>query len=440
MRRLTLAVVTVALAGLLFGFDTAVVAGVTDALRIQYALSPAAIGITVSSALWGTLLGAIIAGMLGNRIGSRNGLQVAALFYLLSGLGCAFAPSWGMLLFFRVLCGFAVGVSSVLAPIYLSEIAPARQRGSVVGLFQVALVIGIVTAYLSNMAIGEFVAEATAWRWKLGVTAVPALLFAVLLRFIPDSPRWLFARGRERDAERAMTRLYGHAPSAEFRQLHGHASHERISWVALWQGARRPILLAVTLAAFNQLTGINAILYYLNDIFAAAGFDRFSSDLQAVAIGVTNLVFTLAAMVAIDRLGRRRMLLAGSAGMAAMLGVAALVMYGRLPQSWLLGVLVLFIAFFAFSQGAIVWVYISEIFPTRFRAAGQGIGSATIWLFDGLVAYTYPVVAAQSKGLPFVFFMGVMVCQGLVVWFAFPETKGATLEEIDARMATGARR
>ena len=200
-----------------------------------------------------------------------------------------------------------------------------------------------------------------------------------------------------------------------------------MSLAELWRNAKRPILLAAGLGALNQLTGINAILYYLNDIFAAAGFGRVSSDVQSIAIGLTNLTFTLIAMAVIDRLGRRAMLLIGSVGMATMLGVAALVMFGQLPQTWLLGVLVLFMASFAFSQGAVIWVYISEIFPTRYRSAGQGIGSGTIWLFDALVAQLYPIAAAQSKGAPFVFFMAVMVLQGFLVWRFFPKPRGSAL-------------
>ena len=429
---LWLAVGAVALAGLLFGFDTAVIAGVTAALRDTYALTPAEIGWTVSSALWGTLAGAAAAGLFGDRLGARFGLRLSAACYVASGLGCAFAPDWGTLLAARVVCGVAIGASSVLAPVYLAEIAPAAQRGRLVGMFQVNIVVGIVVAYASNLAVGAAGLGADEWRWKLGLTALPALLFLGMLLRVPDSPRWLAVRGRLVEARAALAAL---GTPGEPEAV---VPAPRASLGEIWRTARKPVLLVVALAAFNQLTGINAVLYYLNDIFAAAGFGKLSSDLQSIAVGLTNLAFTLVAMAVIDRLGRRRMLLIGSAGMAAALGVAAAVMFGRLPQTWLLGVLIVFIAFFAFSQGAVIWVYLAEVFPTRFRAAGQAIGAGTIWLFDALVAQAYPVVAAQSKGLPFVVFLTVMLVQGVVVWRFFPETKGASLEELERRLGTRA--
>ena len=427
---LWLAVGAVALAGLLFGFDTAVISGVTAALRDTYALDPAQIGWTVSSALWGTLVGAGVAGLYGDRVGARFGLRLSAAFYIASGLGCAFAPDWATLLAARVLCGVAIGASSVLAPIYLAEIAPAAQRGRLVGMFQVNIVVGIVVAYASNLAVGAAQLGADEWRWKLGLTTLPAVLFFVMLLRVPNSPRWLAARGRSEEARAAFAAL----GSTETPQPT--VAAPRASLAEIWRTARTPVLLVITLAAFNQLTGINAILYYLTDIFAAAGFGKLSADLQSIAVGLTNLTFTLIAMTVIDRLGRRRMLLIGSVGMAAALGVAAGVMYDALPKAWLLGVLIVFIAFFAFSQGAVIWVYLSEVFPTRVRAAGQAIGAGTIWLFDALVAQIYPVIAAQSKGLPFVIFLGVMVVQGVVVWRFFPETKGASLEEVERRLGT----
>ena len=435
MGRLALAVIAASLAGFLFGFDTIVISGVTDALRAEYALTEGWLGFTVASALWGTLVGAAFGGWWGNRSGSRAGLRLAAAFYLISALGCALAPSWTLLIVSRVMCGAAIGVSSVLAPVYLAEIAPARRRGALVGMFQINIVVGIVLAYASNALVGTMGLGAAEWRWKLGVAAVPALVFAVLMLLVPDSPRWLASRGRAEEAARARRLLYGPG-GAEDEET---AADERVrpGLGEFWRNARRPIYLAVTIAVLNQLTGINAVLYYLNDIFAAAGFGKVSADLQSIAIGLTNLLFTLAAMAVIDRLGRRRMLLIGSVGMAGTLAVGALVMYGRLPQTWLLGVLILFIASFAFSQGAVVWVYISEIFPTRYRAIGQGVGAGAIWLTDALVAQIYPVVAAQSKGLPFVFFCAVMVVQGIVVFLAFPETKGVSLEELERRLRSG---
>ena len=435
-RNLMMAVAAAAIAGLLFGFDTVVISGVTGALTRLYGLSPGWLGFTVSAALWGTLGGAALGALFGARIGSRDGLRIAALFYVISGVGCALAWSWAALVVFRILCGVAIGASSVLAPVYLAEIAPARQRGLLVGMFQVNIVVGIVAAYVSNYLVGTLELGADEWRWKLGVTAVPAIVFFLMMLPVPNSPRWLASKGRVDEARRAHTALHAEREPVDDIFVFDPGGKSSVSLAELWRNAKRPILLAAGLGALNQLTGINAILYYLNDIFAAAGFGRVSSDVQSIAIGLTNLTFTLIAMAVIDRLGRRAMLLIGSVGMATMLGVAALVMFGQLPQTWLLGVLVLFMASFAFSQGAVIWVYISEIFPTRYRSAGQGIGSGTIWLFDALVAQLYPIAAAQSKGAPFVFFMAVMVLQGFLVWRFFPETKGVSLEELGARMST----
>jgi sugar porter (SP) family MFS transporter len=435
-RGLIFAVGTVALAGLLFGFDTAVIAGVTDSLRDEYELSPALLGLTVSSALWGTLLGAALGGAVGDRAGSRFGLRIAAALYVVSGLGCGLAWSWGGLIAFRILAGLAIGVSSVLAPVYLAEIAPAARRGAIVGSFQINIVVGILLAYVSNAAVGFLVSDPSlAWRWKLGLTAVPAILFQVALLFVPDSPRWLILRGRTQAAARAEQILYGTDTSLEIPNVIP-AERKVQSLASLWREAKKPILLAITLGALNQLTGVNAVLYYLNDIFAAAGYGRVSADVQAISVGLANLIFTLVGMLLIDRLGRRKMLIAGGMVMAMMLALAAAVMLGILPRALLLAVLVVFIGAFAMSQGAVIWVYLSEIFPTRYRSAGQGIGSGTVWLFDALVAGVFPVAAALAPAAPFFFFMGCMLAQSLLVQRYFPETKGATLEQIEIHMGT----
>ena len=433
-------VAVAALAGLLFGFDTAVIAGATADLRRVFSLSPAFLGLTVSSALWGTLVGALFAGRIGDRIGSRDGLMIAGAFYLVSSLGSALAPSWGVFVAARVLGGLGVGASSVLAPVYISEIAPARQRGALVGAFQLAIVSGILLAYFSNALIGSLLsgaAAAEAWRWKLGVAATPSALLIALLPGVPQSPRWLVARGRREAAETALRKLRPTAATADLAALKAaHDRELRSSGGGLsWREHRRPILLAVTIAAFNQFAGINAILYYLNDIFAAAGFGRVSADQQAVAIGVTNLVFTALAMTVIDRLGRKRLLLVGAAGMTGCLALVATSLSGRIPASWLLPGLVAFIAFFAFSQGAVIWVYISEIFPNRVRAQGQSIGAATHWLMNALISAAFPYVASLSKGGPFVAFAALMAVQFVVVWRFFPETKGVELEALQARLA-----
>jgi sugar porter (SP) family MFS transporter len=426
-------VVAVSLSGLLFGFDTAVISGVTDALRLQYDLSAAALGITVSSALVGTMFGAAAAGVFGDRRGARSGLRWAAALYLISGLGCALAWGWFPLLAFRIMAGIAIGASSVLAPIYLAEIAPAARRGAIVGGFQVSIVIGILLAYVCNAAIDAAMTDpAIAWRWKLGCTALPAAIFQFLMIRVPDSPRWLIVRGRSDEAAAASLSLYGHAPIRE--ESVPAATGSKVSLASLWTQARRPMILAILIGALNQLTGINAILYYLNDIFAAAGFAQVSANLQAIAVGVANLVFTIVGMMLIDRVGRRPLLLVGGAAMAVLLTVATAIMLGILPKYLMVGVLVCFIAAFATSQGAVIWVYMSEIFPARFRAAGQALGAGTVWLFDALVSAVFPVAAAMSPAIPFAFFAVCMVVQCILVFRLFPETKEASLEEIERRM------
>ncbi|WP_242153985.1 sugar porter family MFS transporter [Sphingomonas sp. BAUL-RG-20F-R05-02] len=425
-------IATAALAGLLFGFDTAVIAGVTADLTRLFRLTPETLGVTVSAALWGTLVGAVGAGAPGDRYGSRTVLRLLAFFYLLAGLGCALASNWPLFLLFRFACGLAIGGSSVLAPVYIAEIAPPARRGMLVGLFQWMIVLGILFAYLSNAIVGGLVASGIAWRWKLGVTAAPALILLLLLFRIPDSPRWLAAKGREREAADVLTRIgvsrsQADAEIAAARSA-GAAGGERLSW----SRHRRPIVLAILVAAFNQLAGINAVLYYLNDIFARAG--SLSPDRQAVLIGLANLVFTMLGMVLIDRVGRRTLLMAGAAGMVACHAAAAAVMYGALARGWLLPALIGFIAFFATSQGAVIWVYLSEIFPTPVRARGSGLGASTHWLMNAVIAQIFPILVVHSAGLPFAIFAGAMAVQLLVVWRFFPETKQLKLDDLGARM------
>ncbi|MEP9358536.1 sugar porter family MFS transporter [Sphingomonas sp. KR3-1] len=419
-------VIVGALAGLLFGFDTAVIAGTTEGLRRAFALDATELGITVSSALWGTLLGAMFAGRPGDRYGARACLRWVAGLYLLSGLGCFLAPSWGALITFRFLAGIAVGASSVLAPVYLSEIAPPARRGALVGAFQFNIVFGILIAYLSNYLVGLAGLGAYDWRVKFGITALPAALLLALLFAIPQSPRWLALKGRRTEALLVMEEIGVADPQAEVDAIAaaGESGNARLSWAR----HKRPILLAVAVAMFNQLSGINAILYYLNDIFAAAGFHGVSADRQAIAIGAMNLVFTGLALAVIDRLGRRTLLLIGAVGLTAMLAGVAGIMITGLHRELLLYLLAGFIAFFAFSQGAVIWVYIAEVFPTEVRARGQALGAGTHWLMDAVIATGFPVIAARSAGAPFAFFAAMMALQFAVVALFFPETKRLPLD------------
>jgi sugar porter (SP) family MFS transporter len=428
-------VITASLAGLLFGFDTVVISGVTDSVGRVFELSRGGFwyGFAVASALVGTLVGALAAGAPGDRYGSRDTLKLVGLMYVVSALGCALCWNFESFVVFRFIGGLAIGASSVLAPVYISEIASAERRGALTGLFQFNIVLGILLAFLSNALVQGAAGDADPWRIKLGIAAVPALLFFLLMFTIPQSPRWLAMRGRGDEARASLARVGVERIDAMLEEFERSAEDSRRNSAhrLFAQVNRRPILLAVLLAMFNQLSGINAILYYLNDIFAAAGFSGWSNDLQAVAVGAANLIATVLALRVIDRVGRKKLLLIGSVGTAcALAGVAVIFGTGQ-GMSWLLAMLILFIGFFAFSQGAVIWVYLAEIFPTPVRSRGQALGSATHWAMAAILAQTFPMVAAQTRALPFVFFAACMVLQFFVVLALFPETRGVPLESMD---------
>lgn len=431
--------VVAALGGLLFGFDTIVISGTTHSLREVYHLSEGWLGFTVASALWGTVLGSMLAGIPGDRYGRRDSLRIMAVMYLLTALGCAFAWNWYALVFFRFLGGLAIGGSSVLGPMYIAEIAPAAGRGRLVGFFQFNIVAGILLAYLSNYLIGlqQFGVD-TEWRWKLGISAVPAALFFLMLFAIPRSPRWLVKRQRVAEA-REVLRLTGEKDyEAELRDIVESIDAEHgLGDEPLFQRKYRlPIFLAITIGMFNQLAGINAILYYLNDIFAYAGYNKVSGDLQAVAVGVTNLLFTILAMSVIDKLGRKKLLLTGAVGTALCLAGVAAIFATNQRHDLLIWLLITYIAFFAFSQGAVIWVYLSEVFPNRVRAKGQSLGSFTHWIMNAAISGIFPTLAARSKSIPFVFFAAMTVLQFVVVLFTYPETKGVSLEDMQKKLAS----
>jgi sugar porter (SP) family MFS transporter len=426
--------VVAALGGLLFGFDTAVIAGATSQLTTSFQLSDSGLGLTVSIALWGTVAGALLAGIPGDRYGRRDSLRVMAVLYLLSALGSAFAPNWALLVISRFIGGLAIGGSSVLGPMYIAEVAPARWRGRLVGFFQFNVVAGILLAYFSNYVVGLCLQGGPLeWRWKLGISAVPAALFFLMLFTIPRSPRWLARVGRTEEARAVLEAIGEDNIEAELAAMQTSFELEQQQGKERLFTARNrlPIFLAVSIAMFNQLSGINAILYYLNDIFARAGFNKVSSDLQAVAIGATNLLFTMLAMSIIDKAGRRTLMLTGSVGTALSLaGVAAIFWTGR-HETLLVWLLIGFIASFAFSQGAVIWVYISEVFPTAVRARGQSLGSSTHWVMNALISWAFPIVAAHSKAAPFVFFSSMMALQFFLVLFFYPETKNIVLEDME---------
>jgi SP family arabinose:H+ symporter-like MFS transporter len=424
-----------ALGGLLFGFDTVVISGTTAALKSLFLLTDWTLGITVASAVLGTVIGSIVAGIPGDKYGRRDSLKIMALLYIISALGCVLATSWAALICFRIIGGLAIGGSSVLGPMYIAEIAPAKWRGRLVGFFQFNVVFGILLAYLSNYIIGEQGFGATEWRWKLGIAAVPAAAFLLMLFFIPRSPRWLVKKQRI-DEARSVLKLIGEENyEQELQEIVDSIDAEHIKVDKFFSAKYRlPIFLAITIGMFNQLSGINAILYYLNSIFAAAGFNKVSSDLQAVAIGATNLAFTMIAMSLIDKVGRKKLLLIGAVGTAICLAGVAAIFLAHQHEELLVWLLVGYIAFFAFSQGAVIWVYIGEVFPNRVRAKGQSLGSFSHWMMNGIISLTFPVMAARSGGYPFVFFAAMMVVQFMVVLLFYPETKGHSLEELQKRL------
>ena len=428
--------VVAALGGLLFGFDTAVIAGATKALTDLFHLSPASLGLTVAVALWGTIFGAMLAGIPGDRYGRRDSLRGLAVLFFASAVGCALSWNWLSLVIFRFVAGLAIGGSSVLGPMYIAEIAPAKWRGRLVGFFQFNVVFGILLAYFSNYVIGTMSLGASEWRWKLGISAAPAAVFFLMLFYIPRSPRWLAKKGRTDEARMVLNEIGEDNPEEELRQIVESidAEHAGAKQSLFSQKYRFPVLLAIMVGMFNQLAGINSILYYLNDIFARAGFNKVSGDRQAVVIGATNLVFTMLAMSVIDKVGRKTMLLIGSVGTAVCLAFVSVIFNTGKHENLLIGPLIGYIAFFAFSQGAVIWVYISEIFPNAVRAKGQSLGSFTHWVMTAILSWIFPFLSARSAAVPFAFFSGMMVLQFFVVLFIFPETKGVTLEEMQHKL------
>ncbi len=431
------ATLTGALGGLLFGFDTVVISGAIDALVKLYNLSPQAKGFTVAIGLVGTVIGALSAGIVGQKLGSRETLRLTAVLYVVSALGCGLAWNWDAFLVFRFIGGLGIGASSVLGPVYIAELAPAKWRGRLVGAFQFNVVFGILVAYTSNYFIRLLHLGAAEWRWQVGVAALPAVAFLVLLFGIPRSPRWSASKERI-DEALAVLRMMGEAnPEAELADIRAALSEEHATAhepVFRWK-YRFPLFLAISLGAFNQLAGINAILYYLNDIFQAAGFSQVSGDQQAIAIGATNLLFTMIGMTFIDRIGRKTLLLIGAAGTAACLAGVAWIYSSNSHQASLVWFLVTYIAFFALSQGAVIWVYIGEIFPNAVRSKGQGVGAASHWFMNAAIAMAFPIAVHNlSQATPFVFFSVMTGVQFLVVLLVFPETKGQTLEALQRRL------
>jgi MFS transporter, SP family, arabinose:H+ symporter len=425
-----------ALGGLLFGFDTAVISGTTQQLSDTFHLSAVSLGITVSIALWGTVAGCAISGVLGQRLGGRTALRIMALLYIISALGCAFAWSWPVLLISRFIGGLGIGGSSVLGPVYIAEVAPAKARGRLVGVFQINIVLGILAAYLSNYIISSLNIGMKEWRWEFGIAVFPAILFLVMLYTIPQSPRWLAAEGALTEALDDLGKLGSEDPEGELAAIKASLqSSGREHEIPLFQRKwALPIFLAVSIGFFNQMAGVNAILYYATDIFRYAGFTRMSGNLQSVLIGLMNLVGTFIGMSLIDRAGRKTLLLVGSVGTGLCLAGVSAIFFTHSHSELLVWFLMAFICFFAASQGAVIWVYIAEVFPTQVRAKGQSLGSGSHWIMNALIALAFPVMAQRSSGAPFALFSVMMLVQLIVVWRYYPETKGHTLEELQIQL------
>jgi len=427
-----------ALGGLLFGFDTAVISGTTDALKSVFALSDNLLGFTVASALIGTILGSLGAGRPADVIGRRGTLAILGVLYFVSAVGCAFSWDWWSFLAFRFLGGLAVGGASVVSPTYIAEISPAKYRGRMVAITQFNVVLGILLAYLSNYLIGSLHIGSHEWRWMFGVEAFPAALFFLLIFLTPRSPRWLVGKRREEEARAVLKRCGTDTGSVddEIREiqhsldLEHHGVRERF----YCRRYLKPIMLAVAMAAFNQLSGINAVLYYTPSIFKMAGAGVESALLQSVIVGFTMLVFTMLAMIIIDHVGRRKLMIVGSIGYIIGLVGAAYAFYAKVEGPLLLASLLVFIAAHGFGQGAVIWVFISEIFPNRVRARGQALGSFTHWTMNAAISWTFPMIAAVAGWTAFGFYALCMVGQLVWVIMVMPETKGISLEKIQEEL------
>ncbi len=430
---------TSALAGFLFGFDTIVISGAEQKIQTLWQLDGTMHGFCMSSALWGTVLGAMLGGWPTERFGRRPTLRWIGVLYFVSAVWSGLATGAYTFMWARFIGGVGVGIATVASPLYISELAPPGRRGRLAGLFQFNIVLGILVAFVSNYLIGRFVHTDVAWRWMMGAEAFPAFLYTLLCFMIPESPRWLITHGGQREAGIDV-----------FRSVNPDFSEEQLSALAdvvagksdksepasglFTAQLRIPVLLAVFIAFFNQLSGINAVLYFAPRIFEWTGLGERAALLQSVGIGVTNLIFTYVGLWLIDRVGRRTLLFIGSIGYILSLGLCAWAFavgkYQIVPAC-----IFAFIAAHAVGQGAVIWVFISEIFPNRFRASGQALGSSTHWVFAALLTLVFPSMAeALSPAVIFAFFCGMMVLQLIWVYLYVPETRGVPLEEMQARL------
>lgn len=433
-KNLLLASVVASLGGFLFGFDTAVISGAEQSIKTVFQLDGFWHGFTNSIALIGTILGAIFCGKPSDKFGRRNSLIVVAVLYAISAIGSGIATDWYDFLFFRFLGGLGVGASSVIGPMYISEISPANLRGRLVGMFQFNIVFGILIAFFSNYIINTMV-EVDAWRWMLGVETIPALLFFGLLFLVPKSPRWLVHKGKNKEAVMVLN-ILGTEKSSTILSDIQESLKEEIAGKTESLFVKKfsfPIMLAFLLATFNQFSGINAIMYYAPRIFEMTGLSKDSALLQVIIIGLTNMIFTVIAMSVIDKFGRKLLMKIGAIGMITFLSLTTYAFYSQSFTGYsVLIYLIGFIACFAFSQGAVIWVFLSEVFPNSVRAKGQAFGSLTHWVWAAILTWVFPIVAELTNGgtYAFAFFTLAMIFQLVFVIRVMPETKGKTLEQL----------
>jgi MFS transporter, SP family, arabinose:H+ symporter len=433
--------ITSAFAGFLFGFDTVVISGAEQQIQSLWDLSTAAHGVAVASALYGTVIGSLLGGWPTDRYGRRATLILIGILYLIGAVWSALAANVDSFIAARVIGGMGIGISTVAAPPYISEISPPRHRGQLAGMFQFNIVLGILVAYLSNTLLAGV--GPNAWRWMLGVAAFPSLGYLLFCFGLPESPRWLISRKDDTQAAIRVLRLI--RPDASPQEIDAEAAAIKAASPAssgrtdFWTwNLRLPITLAVLIAFFNQLSGINAILYFAPRIFVLSGLGPQAALLQSIGIGVTNLLFTMIGLWLIDRVGRRTLLLAGSLGYILSLGCVSWAFFtahlGIVPVC-----IFAFIAAHAVGQGAVIWVFISEIFPNRQRAEGQALGSFTHWTFAALLTTFFPkVVSDFAPGYVFAFFAVMMMLQLVWVRFMVIETKGESLERIQERLKVAA--
>lgn len=439
-----LSALVAALGGLLFGFDTAVISGTTSWLKNVFDLSSFWLGFTVASALIGTIIGAIMVGKPADRFGRRNILFTLAALYFVSALGSALAWDWYSFLIFRFIGGLGVGGASVVSPMYIAEISPAKYRGRLVAITQFNIVLGILLAFFSNYIITGMNLGAIEWRWMFGVEAVPAFAFFFLLFNNPLSPRWLVTKGRLDEARLVLEKCGSDTGNIEEEiqaiKTSFDMEHHNLQESFFNKKYIKPIMLAVAIAMFNQLSGINAVMYFAPQIFKMAGAGAESALLQTVAVGGINLIMTMIALAIIDNFGRRKLMLVGSVGYILSLGSVAWAFYTygtdftKTGSVVVLISLLLFIGSHAVGQGAVIWVFLSEIFPNRVRARGQALGTFTHWFMAAIISWTFPMIAEISGGHTFAFYAVCMVGQLLWVLYVMPETKGISLEQIQKKL------